>query len=379
MERLNLLIFIHSLSSGGAERVTANLANYWAGKGWNITIVTMSGMEDDFYVLHPDIRRIVLELDTESANVFMATRNNLRRVYALRAVLRQEKPDVALGMMSTANCLLSMAASGTDVLAIGSERTYPPKSHLGRVWSWLRRGVYPRLSAVVVQTEKGAQWLRTHAGVCRAPVIPNPVFYPLVCHAPLVMPEQIMGANSEGNMLLAAGRLGQGKGFDRLLVAFSELAPVFPDWSLIILGEGACRNELENKVADLGLEKNVFLPGVVGNISEWYEAADLYVLTSIFEGFPNSLAEALAHGLPAISVDCETGPSEILRHDVDGLLVPQDDHVALVDALASLMSDKALRNRYATRAIEARERFALERVAMMWEELFVLLRSTGSA
>ena len=367
---MKILIFIHSLSAGGAERVTANLANYWAEKGWAITIVTMTGKERDFYELHPAIHRIALHADAESASILEAIWHNLRRVHALRTVLKWEKPDVALGMMTTANCLLALAASGTGIPAIGSERIHPPELPLGRAWSWLRERTYPRLAAITALTRESAAWLQIHTGVSKVPVIPNSVTYPMVCKDPHVIPEQILTTAYGSNILLAVGRLSLQKGFERLLAAFAELRPQFPDWCLVIVGEGNCRSALEQQISELGLEKRVFLPGLVGNIGDWYKVADLYVMTSRFEGFPNTLAEALAHGLPAVSVDCETGPRDILRHKIDGLLVPQDDHASLVEALTKMMGDENLRRCYAACAVEARERFSLEKIAGQWEHLF---------
>ena len=112
------------------------------------------------------------------------------------------------------------------------------------------------------------------------------------------------------------------------------------------------------------------MPGKTGNIGAWYEIADAYVLTSRYEGFGNTLVEALAYGVPAVSVDCETGPREILRHEVDGLLVPQDDPDALVSALDRLMRDDDLRASFSIRAREAVERFSVKRIAGLWEVLF---------
>ena len=94
------------------------------------------------------------------------------------------------------------------------------------------------------------------------------------------------------------------------------------------------------------------------------------LMTSRFEGFGNTLAEALAYGLPAVSVDCETGPSDILRHKIDGLLVPQGNETALVEALRCLMANESLRRQFGSRAIEARQRFAVDRIAAQWECLF---------
>ena len=364
---MKLLLFIHSLSSGGAERVTTNLANYWAEKGWNISIVTISGRELDFYEIHPSINRIALCLDCDSTNLPAALQYNYRRIKALRDVLKQQQPDVALAIMTTANILLALAAKGLNIQVLGSERIHPPMMHLGRVWEWLRRRSYRHLAAVTALTGETAAWLKEQTNAQYVPIIPNAVSYPIASHAPRVSPGM---SNGNSFNLIAAGRLEPQKGFDRLLLAFAVLATRFPDWHLTILGEGTCRDSLESMRMDLGLEQRVSLPGTAGNLGEWYEAADLFVMSSLFEGFPNALGEAMAYGLPAVSVDCDTGPRDIIRHQVDGLLVPQNNQEALVEALATLMSDNALRRQYATRAVEIRERLSMETIVGMWEAVF---------
>lgn len=126
-------------------------------------------------------------------------------------------------------------------------------------------------------------------------------------------------------MLLAVGRLVEGKGFGPLIETFSRLAQDFPDWMLVILGEGPDREALEHQVQSVGLVGRIRLPGQAGNASRWYKAADLYVMSSRSEGFPNTLIEAMTHGLPTASFDCDTGPRNIIHHGMDGLLVPACD------------------------------------------------------
>lgn len=369
---MRLLIFIHSLHAGGAERVTANLANHWAGRGWQVTVATLTSEERDFYTLHPAVRRVALDVAGVSASALAAVGGNVQRIRAVRRMLKDVRPDVALAMMSTANILLALAAWGLKPLvAVGSERIHPPRLPLGRAWETLRRHAYGRLDAVVALTEESANWLSAHTAAQRRPVIPNAVSWPLPLQAPRV-PVPSLGA--EQRLLLAVGRLTQQKGFDLLITAFARVAADFPAWRLAILGDGSDRVALEVRIAACGLSDRVLLPGRAGNVGEWYAAADLYVMSSRFEGFPNTLVEAMAHGLPTISFDCDTGPRDIIRHETDGLLVSPEDVAGLTTALAELMGDDARRQKFCARALDVRERFSMERIAGVWESLFQELR-----
>lgn len=365
---MNLLVVIHSLHSGGAERVTANLVNHWAEKGWKISVVTLASRDQDFYGLHSAVRRVTLDMASESRNPVSAVFNNLRRVSALRRVLRDVRPDAAVGMMPSAGILLVLAAMFIPKIAtIASERIYPPMMPLGAMWHRLRKWTYPRATQVAMLTSEGLEWLSAEIPKARGVVMPNPIPYPLPVSEPRLNPESLIEPNRK--LLLAVGRLDQQKGFDLLLTAFANLAPANPSWDLVILGEGPLRQVLESQVRSLELNGRAYLPGRAGNIGDWYRRADFYVMSSRYEGFPNSLGEAMAHGCAAVSFDCDTGPRDIVRHDVDGLLVPRGDVAALGSALGLLMSNDALRQRLANRATEVRERFSIERIAGMWEGL----------
>jgi glycosyltransferase involved in cell wall biosynthesis len=365
---MNILIFIHSMHSGGAERVAANLANHWTRQGRNVTIVTLSSKALDYYELNPAVNRIALNLAGESANPLAAIANNLRRVLALRRVLSQVRPDIALAMMSSANILLALASVGFKHIAtVGSEHTHPPQLPLGAAWEALRAYFYGNLSAVTALTQETAVWLRRHTRARKIFVIPNAAPWPLPQQNPhLKLPTMQKGRR----MLLAVGRLSEEKQFDLLITVFQRLVIAFPEWVLVILGEGPDRKLLEDQVHSAVLTDRILLPGRAGNLRQWYEAADLFVMTSRFEGFPNVLAEAMAHGATAVSFDCDTGPRDIIRHEVDGQLVPPGDTVDLERALRRMMCDEPLRRRFAERAIEVRVRFSMDKVAGMWEVLF---------
>lgn len=372
---VKLVIFIDSLVCGGAERVAANLANYWSGRGWEITLVTTASQASDFYMLEPAVNRIALGLESDNSNSFLnVLARSLRRARAFRRVLRQVRPQVALAMMTTTNVILAFAALGlTDVVTIGSEHSYPPRIPLQPLWERTRRIAYGWLSAVTALTSESAAWLKSHTRAVYVPVIPNATGWPLAIQDPVLEPGGLLTADRR--VVLAAGRLADEKQFDHLIEAFAALAAHQPDWVLIILGDGPLRRTLDSQIKAHQLQHRVLLPGRVGNIGSWYERADLYVMTSRFEGFPSTLAEAMAYGLPAISYDCDTGPRDLIRNAVDGLLVPPGDIAALTSALARLMSEDALRRSYAGRALEVRERYSMERVTQMWERLFEQLQT----
>lgn len=368
---MKLAFLIHSLSTGGAERVTANLANHWAEKGWEVTIITIADRSLDYYALAPSIRRVALGLAQDSRGPLSAIAGNLRRLRALRRTLRELGPEVAVAMMTQSNILLALASLGLPrVTTVGSERTHPPQMPLGRAWETLRRFWYGRLDGIVALTSESAAWLRTHTRARHVVTIPNPVPWPFPRQAPL-----LPVTPSSRKLLLAVGRLSEEKGFAALIRCFAQLAGRHPEWDLVLLGEGGLRSHLEQLAEQAGVAGRVRLAGQAGNVGDWYQAADLYVLCSRFEGFPNTLAEAMAHGVPAVSFDCDTGPRDIIRHGQDGLLVAPGDEAGLEAALDRLMGDAHARQAYARHAAQARERFSPAVTIDQWERLFNALRS----
>ncbi|OZI71719.1 glycosyltransferase family 4 protein [Bordetella genomosp. 12] len=359
------LIFIHSLHGGGAERVAVDLAGHWAAAGREVMILTQA--EGDAYPVRPGVQRRVLGTDGQGGGGLRGILDNLRRVRALRAVIREFQPDIVLGMMTTSSILAVLAAWGLPVKVIATEHTHPPSQQLSGMWQRLRRLTYPRAARVVALTRGTAEWLERHVPGSRLAVIPNPVHWPLPRSEPRLAPPAVPGRH----YLLAVGRLHPDKGFDVLIEAYARLAGRFGDWDLLILGEGEERAALTRQVSAASLDERVYLPGRGGNVADWYEAADVYVLSSRFEGLSNTLLEAMASGLAPVSFDCDTGPREIIREGVDGVLVrPAGQAEALADALAALMSDPQARAGLAAEAVTVRERFSARHVLSLWQQLF---------
>lgn len=359
IERITLVI--SSLFAGGAERVMSMMANYWAQKGWTVTLLTSDdGTPPPFYELDRRVRHKPLGIMAESTNILQGGWRNVRRVFVLRREIGASHPDAVISFMDRTNVLVLLATRGMEVPLLVSERIDPAMYPLNRVWSALRIWLYPYADAVIVQTKRATSALPKQSLVH---VIPNPI---------TPCPEE----SEQGSTLripaysiIAMGRFAEQKGFDLLIRAFSSLRELHPGWHLVILGDGPLRPELAQLADRLGVADNVLLPGQVKNPLAVLSQAEIFVLSSRFEGFPNALCEAMACGLAVISTDCPSGPREIIRDGIDGILVPSDDVDALADAMARLMADERERRRLAAHAPQVTQRFGLENVMGMWEDV----------
>ncbi|HYG28010.1 MAG TPA: glycosyltransferase family 4 protein [Caulobacteraceae bacterium] len=367
--RPHILIFVYSLSRGGAERMTVELARAWAESGCKVTVLTAGPAETDFFQLDARIQRIRLTpLSTPEDGVVRRLVAALRRLFTLRRILRGLRPNVALGMMSTAATLLAFSSIGLKIRTFGSERTYPPMLPLGLAKEKMRWLSYGLLTGVMGQTEQACRWLRANTLARRTWAIPNHIELPLPAHPPHIEPDGILSPGRR--CILAVGRLSEEKQFQKQMDAFAILAERFPEWDLVIVGDGPDREELAAHARLKGLEERVHMPGAVGDIGVWYAKADIFVMTSRFEGFPNALLEAMAHGVPPIAFDCATGPSEMIRDGANGLLISMNDQEGLVEGMKTLMKDDALRESMGQEAVLLREQFSKARVMALWFRAF---------
>jgi len=366
----HILFVVSSMQGGGAERVAALLSNHWVSNGHDVTLIpTFSARGECLYPLDRRVRLRYLADHVKSTS--RSPWNAVKRFLALRRVIREAHPDIIVSFLVHVNVVALVATLGLRVPLVVSERTDPRFFVIGHFWALGRRLTYWRAKWVVVQTEDVRRYIEIDCYGARAVVVPNPVVWPVSATEPTVHSEQVV---REGRrLLLAVGRLGREKGFDLLIKAFAAVANEAPDWDLVILGEGSEREDLEAQRDALGLGDRTYLPGHVGNVGDWYERADLYVLSSRYEGFPNALVEAMAYGVPAVALDRSAGPRNIIRHEVDGLLVPVvEGPEGIAKALKKLMTNEGARRRFAEQARDVRDRFSMGKVATMWGEILGL-------
>lgn len=364
---MKIFFLIHSLGAGGAERVTTNLANHWAELGHDITIVTFTSSEDDFYNTSNRVKRVSIDGAKKNNNLINSFSHNINNILKIRRLLKKNRPEIAISMMTTSNVYLAITSIGLKNLrTIGSERNHPPKRNTKEIWSFLRKYSYGRLDVVVALTSQTKEWIESNTKSRNVQVIPNSITYPLLSFEPIVVPPR----RKKRYILLAVGRLVEEKDYKTLINVFSSLSEKIEDWDLHILGDGPLMKELSNYVVDIKQSSRVFFHGSVGNVADWYETADLYILTSKTEGFPNSLAEAISYGVPAISFDCETGPRDIIDNNINGILIEDGNIEQLTLKLERLMSDEKLRNKLSKNALSIRERLALSFISDSWLTLF---------
>lgn len=249
-------------------------------------------------------------------------------------------------------------------------------SSSGRLFQKLyRAGVMPLAyrfaNRVVTIAESSREDLRLAWGVPaqKLVMIPNPVDWREIERQSTLTPEKT-GLWTGKRFLVAAGRLENQKNFKDLIEAFQRISTEFPEVQLLILGEGSLRGELEKQVAQLALNARVSLPGFVLNPYPFFKGAYAFVLTSVWEGLPKVIAEAMACGTPVLSVDCPSGPSEMINNGVTGLLVPQSVD-AVAAGLRELLSNLAQRDRFAEKAASTvRENYDPTTIAARYTALF---------
>ncbi len=174
-------------------------------------------------------------------------------------------------------------------------------------------------------------------------------------------------------VVVAAGRYAPEKGYDRLIDAFALVAAEHPEWTLKIFGHGPLQAQLEKQVERPGLTGRVLLPGLADDIESELRAASVFALSSIHEGLPMALAEAMACGVPCVAFDCAAGVREIITNGEDGIVVPPRNVPALSAGLAQLMDDDDLRQRLGAAARASVHRFAPDVIAAEWEAVFALV------
>ncbi|GGK47044.1 glycosyltransferase [Salinarimonas ramus] len=350
--------------AGGVERMVLAIGAGLAARGVEVELLTWDPQHATaFYPIPPEI--VWHRVADGDPGVRAGLRRRLLRARRLRDLVRERRPDVVVAFQDGPFRALRAYLAGIDVPVVAAERNAPSRfDHLrrGRVERAIVFASFHAAAAVVVQSASYVSlYPRTLAG--RIAVVPNPV---AAASAPRE-PVRDDRAVSRRRTLLSVGRLSYQKNHAVLVRAFARMAASHPEWDLVILGDGEERAHLERLVQDLGIAHRVALPGVRPDPERAYASADLFCLASRWEGFPNALAEAAAHGLASVAFSGCAGVDSIIAHERSGLLAPGNaDERSLAEALDRAMGAPELRERLGREAARVVEAYAPDAIFDRW-------------
>lgn len=345
-----IVFYVNAINGGGAERVMVNLAKFFSENGYDTTLVT-SFRDTWEYPLARTVKRLTLE-ETEIKQ--SRIKRNISRIKKLRALCKSEKPDILVSFMEEPNFRAIIATTGLPVKTLVSVRNDPNKEYAGKLGWFVGKVLLPMADGCVFQTSDVQKWFPERLQK-KSKIIYNAVkedFYK-------VDRKPVRGE------IVTCGRLTEQKNHAMLINAFAEVEKKFPFATLKIYGEGELRGKLEEQIANLNLEQRVFLMGATDNVVKALQTADVFVLSSDYEGMPNALMEAMAAGVPCISTDCPCGgPRELFGQSAKDKLVPCDDVKQMAKAICKVMDGReqgTLEKKYA-------DAFRPDKVNSMWEE-----------
>ena len=370
---------------GGAERVITDKANYLANAGHQLLLVSYEqGQHPLPYELHPsvgykdlDCRFFTLSKYSLPLHIyhFLRLRSKFRK--ALRSTVEDFKPDVVV-LASDWQTLMGAVVQSVNPIPVIAEfhNTYAYiMRKVGSSENWLRKMVTKfyyrqtisnlrKCSKLVVLTEIDAQnWRRHFDNVC---VIPNPVTQ---------YPEVIDDIPKDNGRIIFVGRFNHEKRIDRLITAFSMIADRYPDWHVDIFGDGNEKEKLLRQVDECGLVKRVVIHEPTKAIYDEYKRSEMLVLCSEHEASPLVLVEAMACGVPCVSLDCPTGPRAIIKDGETGLLAKDGDINDLASKIEWLIVHEAERKEMGLKARVFAASRKQDVVMGQWEKLYTNLSS----
>ena len=332
---------------GGAEKSMVKLAN-WLSRRCKTVLVSVDGSCDSFEIL-PSVVCDFYETDHSNKlfNNICLKRNSLRAI-------RTHKPDIVVGFWIQSTFYVSSYCKRHGIKLFYTERNDPRRQY-GRLLRTMREILVSRCDGVVFQTNDAMSYFGEDVQK-KSIVIHNPVYScaKTICSSP-------------DGRIVSVGRLSPQKNHKLLIEAFSRIAPVFPSCRLEIYGEGPLKDELLVFVRSLNLDGKVLFPGTFKDVLDRIWSASLFVLSSDYEGMPNTLLEALSLGLPCISTDCPCGgPREIINNGENGILVPVGDVSSLSEAMLRVLSDSTLSTSMRHEAIKICDTHNEDKIFQMW-------------
>ena len=357
-----ITLIINSMGGGGAERVTLSLARELVASGYNIEIV-----------IFKDNGKLLDEAK-DIAPLFIIGSNRVAIIlFLLTKYLINRTPKIIISALTLVNIVsilaLKLSFRKSKIILVEHSATYErskleKKTLKSRLIPLFIKFTYPMADVVAGVSEGVLQSLLYNYKIKpkRKVVLYNPIDVEKIQNYSnrVIKTSQINRRGKEGPLFLAAGRLEPVKDYSTLLKAFHDLLKSH-EAKLIILGEGSLEQELKDFTIELGIQEHVSFPGFVTDIYSYMCNSDIFVLTSVYEGMPTVLLEAMACGTPVISSNCPYGPNELIQDGVEGYLYPVGDYEQLAKLMRILLNDKSKRSQMGEHAYNRATVFSIER------------------
>ena len=369
---MKICVFLPTLSIGGAEKLHINLIQNWLADNHSVTIITLfkSFSEIDASSLLP----------TGCNHLKFDLQNYKRSIFKIIKIFRSHRFQITLVPMWPLTCIaiMSWIIGGKPGKLFISEHTNISASHKIEIKSplWIIKlsiKIFYRFATGIIAVSDGVKEDIQSLGGFKnynLQVIYNPVARDLNNFQPEMIKKysKELWLDDFKYKILAVGTLKLQKNFSLLIESFASMDKRYLENSqLIILGDGPLRNELQLKIDNCGLESQVILCGNVVNPYPWFQSADLFVLSSAWEGFGNVLVEALESRTPVVSTNCKSGPAEILQDGKFGLLVPVNDKFALSAAM-----QKSLGSEHDLDSLQNRAKdFSISKISKQYIDFFL--------
>lgn len=336
---------------GGAEKVAADLATEFHQRGYDVTVITFEEKNKSGYLQTP-AKHLHVSMPSREGSIFSQLALLAQRVWTFRQVFQRAQFTHIFSFLESANipCALASPLTLVSVHIDPDEWTERQKKII--------KFAFKRARAVVALTNSMQTKLETNLQLNNVVRIYNPVMTNLVHQRA----KEHIAINKP--FILAVGRLNALKRFDRLIAAYAQ-AKIAETCQLIILGEGELRQDLEKQIKAYGLQNRVLLLGYESNPYKYMTRAEYLVMSSDTEAYPVVLIEALSLGCPVLSTDCPSGPREIIREGVNGLLVALSEQ-ALAAGMQRLCADQQLRERLSRQAPSSVQINDIRAVADTW-------------
>ena len=358
-KKSKIAFILGGLNYGGAERVASGMIRYWVQLRRPLAIISRRGPDNDFFEIPKNLERYNLGGEGPSANKLVALLKNIPFVFRLRKAIKQSGAEVVVSFLTKTNIHTIMASFGLGIRVVISERNDTTRQQYPWPWPLLRKQLYRYADVVTANSQIALDGMAFYVPSEKLHLVENPVDFP----EELAQPDQ-------SNMILNVGRLVPQKAQHVLLEAFAGLPESRRDgWSCHFLGDGELYYSLKRLSAKLEVESSVVFHGLVKNPGDYYNKAGLFVLSSEFEGTPNVLLEAMAHGLPVIVSDSLPGALQFVSDGENGFVFRSGDSPDLGEKMLQLIGDPELRKQFGKKSRAAVSRLSTYKVMKKWNRL----------